>query len=1093
MSPETVSNLNDIIAKIKDGKICLFIGAGVSCHAGLPSGKELVKRLKNHFPKADQSHEDFMELCDDIIETLPYSRYDLSEKIKLELSGYSITDAHLKLTKYNWSAIFTTNYDDIIESAYTQSAKKIKSCQDIYTNVPSISGIGDKNKVCLFKIMGTVRANETEGEMVLTTTDLLHSFQKRSNYFSLLKDFLKNGSIVFIGYSFNDKIVKQAIDDIVRFSGGAEKLPYSYALFKDAIPADEKIKHYYSSRRVIPVQCDFEQFVNYIDDNYHLDKSETTDVNTISLTIRGKVVRIKESELVNYSTNFDLLYEDFVSNSKTSIEDFYKGDIVKWQAYHNNWDFIREPYNFDDYYLKANSSKPCIYNFIQSELKKTDPENNKIILIKGMPGCGKSVLLHRIAYDIYSQRDNPVVILNNKLFNYDKKLITGFIEDVRERYSNSFSESEVINNVKFVIIVDDYSSKFKDILLLRDFLTSRGRSALFIVASRSNELEGKVAGINNEYVYELPEILTDQEVVKISQHFSKLGFSYFSLDRIQQIIKSEYERSFFATVYSLIHPSRKPLDEIIRDQYTSLKDLAQQVFSVICCFSQFNIPINIELLVRAIGVSYQTFVDEILKGEAHKIIFEEFDINGNLFLKAHHPIIAKKTIEFFLSDSKVLLDNYLQIFSNANFSVDIEREICEKIIINHLKGRESLDRSHMAYFTNNQLIRIFDIICKKNATRSLLHHYALLVEEDRDYDKANELLVRALNESSEGESFFSGESDQNILTSIGSLNSKLGQDALKKGDVDRAEKYFSTAEEYYKRAKYANFSDGHAYHSHAFMWFMRGKKHADVDSGLSFSCYANALEILANAKDNMNDESLEAIIDLENKLYIELGNEEKSAELIEVLRDKFKSAKGYYIVALMKYNKAVEEKIKGNIEESKRLFKIADEKINKGLTHFNNDENCLTLKCKIVKERSPYNYETQFDYLQLWKNNCKSPNAKLLYDFGRVSFILGLYDISRSSFDELQKGVGYSNRDRSRALNPILDNDTRLPSQFEGKIFNIISLYEGFIQAYSLKDLKHRIIFSPIACKFTPSVGNLVRFTISFSFRGPVAENVTKI
>jgi len=87
MTSETISHLNDIISKLKEGKICLFIGAGISNHAGLPAGNDLSYRVKQHFSKADQSLNDFMDICDDVLDTIPYTRNDLNDFIKSQLEA----------------------------------------------------------------------------------------------------------------------------------------------------------------------------------------------------------------------------------------------------------------------------------------------------------------------------------------------------------------------------------------------------------------------------------------------------------------------------------------------------------------------------------------------------------------------------------------------------------------------------------------------------------------------------------------------------------------------------------------------------------------------------------------------------------------------------------------------------------------------------------------------------------------------------------------------------------------------------------------------------------------------------------------------
>ena len=81
---------------------------------------------------------------------------------------------------------------------------------------------------------------------------------------------------------------------------------------------------------------------------------------------------------------------------------------------------------------------------------------------------------------------------------------------------------------------------------------------------------------------------------------------------------------------------------------------------------------------------------------------------------------------------------------------------------------------------------------------------------------------------------------------------------------------------------------------------------------------------------------------------------------------------------------------------------------------------------------------------------------------------------------------------RSRPRHPILDNEGN-KVEYEGTIVNIYSSNEGFVKCDTLRSLRDAIIFRPIACKFTPSPGDLVSFFIEFSYRGPRAENVKKI
>ena len=126
------NNLLDIIGKVKQGNVSLFIGAGVSCAAGGPSGGKLTDGIKKNFPKINQELNDFIDVCQDVNDTPPYGLNELEEYIKSQLNTLQPSKYHMLLTKYDWPVIFTPNFDDLIELAYRTSTIKIKDCTPVY-------------------------------------------------------------------------------------------------------------------------------------------------------------------------------------------------------------------------------------------------------------------------------------------------------------------------------------------------------------------------------------------------------------------------------------------------------------------------------------------------------------------------------------------------------------------------------------------------------------------------------------------------------------------------------------------------------------------------------------------------------------------------------------------------------------------------------------------------------------------------------------------------------------------------------------------------------------------------------------------------
>jgi hypothetical protein len=196
-------HLPEIAKEIGKGRAVLFLGAGASAAAGAPLEKELVDSIKQKFPKIDSNLKSLLEICQDYLETPGYNLKELEDFITQKLGVYEPTSTHIAMTKYNWPAIFTTNFDDLIETAYRNNKNRLKPCYVV--SYPSESPIVDHSKVYLFKLMGTI-STRPENKMVLCRSDYNKMIRSRSNYLEHLEDFVQDGTIIFIGYKASDSL-----------------------------------------------------------------------------------------------------------------------------------------------------------------------------------------------------------------------------------------------------------------------------------------------------------------------------------------------------------------------------------------------------------------------------------------------------------------------------------------------------------------------------------------------------------------------------------------------------------------------------------------------------------------------------------------------------------------------------------------------------------------------------------------------------------------------------------------------------------------------------------------------------------------------
>lgn len=1076
--------LREIMPKIQTGSVALFLGAGASIPAGAPSGLQLSEMIKERFQNIDMTLEDFIEICQDVIDTPPYNRNELEEFIVSKIGSLQPTNYHKTITKYDWAAIFTTNFDDLIELTYRVHPERLKPCQAIYAENFQINP-SDRSRVFLFKIMGSITAMSGDtGYMVLSRADYNRALIRRRKFLELLSDFIKTGTIVFIGYSFSDRVVFDIIDDLISIYG-KDRVPWSFALFPTLPPSDQKTQYMLNSRRIIPIQCSFEDFCQFLEKSIKSkDKPKTS--RSVNFKLRGISLEITETDARNYAEFFEIIDENKISQDPGDKDQFFMGTNKKWGAFNQNWDFKRDIYDSPTYMhiCEGDISLPCLKTRVIDELRSSAVEDNKVILLRGMAGVGKTMMLRRLAYDIYKSGKAPVIFVKPTRINFDYRLLATFVEDLNHQLNMKLKQGQQVRSLKAVVMFDDAGTLVRHVNRLKDYLTSRGRPALIIAAERTGEWELMWRSfpfkLLPENIYELNEQLTEQEQLRIIDHFYNLEYIQTKGTFWTDIIEKTFENSFFATIYTLVHPSRKRLNDIIRDQYISLSEPTRKAFQFICLFHQFDLPFNMELLVRALKCSYDEFLSEVMAKDATKVVFEEEDEIGNILYRSHHRIIAKKTVELFFNDPELMKEIYSEIFSQAILSNKLEREICEKILLQHIGPN-----ARPQIFLYEQQQHLFETICANNKVRTLIHHWGVLEADNKNYPRAEELLKRALEISKDDIESYRGESDQNILTSLGSLYSHKGIDLLRQGKDMEAIDCFQKAEHSFQDAKYGEFPNSYAYHSHAYMWYLRGKELSDSTDQLN--CLAQAIEILSIARDNLNEEELQMIYELQATIWAQIGDEKRIEDNILILKNQFQTARGYYLIAQHLWAKAHDKEG----ERRQELLKLALEKVSEGLMFFPDDEYCLRLKCRLMKKFEIDDFKDFYGTLQRWKGVATVPSAWLLYELGRTAFILGYYDQSKEYFNELETGVGMGHRLRSRPRHPVIDENGQ-KNEFEGVVLKIYSLNDGIIRCDTLRNLKYPIAFRPIASTYTPSSGDSVRFNIEFSYRGPRATRVRK-
>ena len=196
---------------IINGRVVLFLGAGVSQTAGLKGAVQLTNYLFDMAGKPTEYasyKNDLMRLVAKFDRDPLYTRKWLNAKLIdyfLDSKNYGNLNYHEKLFHLNWAALFTTNYDICLELAEQRVQSKNFRLLPLADpkEVLLINNL-DQGKLKYFKIHGCCKELEshptTAAPLVLTQRDYQESISRNKPFLEEFKRLAYDCSVIFIGF-----------------------------------------------------------------------------------------------------------------------------------------------------------------------------------------------------------------------------------------------------------------------------------------------------------------------------------------------------------------------------------------------------------------------------------------------------------------------------------------------------------------------------------------------------------------------------------------------------------------------------------------------------------------------------------------------------------------------------------------------------------------------------------------------------------------------------------------------------------------------------------------------------------------------------
>lgn len=643
-----------LISQINDGKVVLFLGAGASkackdtAGNGALDGNGLRDSLSDTYLGGSHKSDPL-----DLVAEYSIGQSDLitvQHFIAKQYVDLLPCEGHKYLPTFKWKLLATTNYDMVIENAYSGCAKRV---QDLATRIHNGNRIEEQlqkpNALEYLKLHGCVTHIEDKDCPLILTVDQFNAHRsKRSRLFNRLSEIAYENTVVFIGYKLRDANIRSLINEIEK---DGQVRPRYYLVSPGLSQFEEKVL---ADKNISAINTTFDDFMRIIHTQCHSQGVvvQTKDIAALPISKKFTVNNVTLSDdFIRYFSEDTQWTEGALKSDPLDAKQFYMGYDNGWYPIENNFDFSR--------HLCERVTTQLL------EEKSSTRKDPGLIVITGHAGSGKSILLKRLAYNL--GREHHILTIWHRP---DRKINLRAIGQLHD------STNELV-----VLCVDKISDNIQE---LTSLLHSQLKRLIIVACERVNEWNSVSARFLKSLItrHELGYLSTAEIellLLRLKEHQSLGALARLSFDEQKAQFREFADRQLLVALHESTHG--RPFRDIIADEYERITPPeAKSIYLTICVLNRLGVPVRAGVIARTHGIPFSEFQDRLHKPLETIVYFEKSLRDYDYTYRTRHPIIAEIVFQNTLRNPEERLTCYQKALSCLNIDYDTDKKAYRSMI-----------------------------------------------------------------------------------------------------------------------------------------------------------------------------------------------------------------------------------------------------------------------------------------------------------------------------------------------------------------------------------------------------------------------------
>jgi NAD-dependent SIR2 family protein deacetylase len=627
--------MEDFVNRVNPEKTVLLLGAGASIPSGAPSVNDLIKHYaEKHDLDSSLSLSEITFLAEK-----KANRREIINDLRKFFPHVKPKGGVLRIPRWSWKSIFTTNYDTLVEEAFEKSKKK---CRVYSSNFDFHIEEGDYD--CeLFKIHGTIDKDVCDGNqsrIILTVDDYDQTEDVREHLYDRLRGDIAGADLIIVGNSLSDpdmdEIVKRAakINAECLSPGQITILVYTKNDVRAQLQERKGLKVVYGS---------LDEFLTC------LDRMPPKLASSVSM---------KSDDILAGTHILNALIEvSEVSNgAEADVSSMFNG----WPASHRE---IEAGLTFE-----RDVSREIAKHFEEASVLSG--------VVLGAAGVGKSTAARQALQQLRRAGFRAWEHINEHTLSASNW----------RKIAANLKNSDLIG----VLLVDEAHSHLHQLNELMDLLVADDNPHLKILAvsTKSNWLPrtrtpnfnrcGKDFWLSKLSGDEIDRLLNLIERQPRIRELVEESFSGFSKPERRRRLVHRCEADMFVCLKNIF--ASESFDDIILREFAGLEGAPQDVYKHVAAMETLGVRVHRQLAIRMLklppsGISnLLTDLDDIV---------EEYPIekrHGIYGWKCRHGVISEIITRYKFGDLEQIIDLLDRVIDNISPSYDIEvrtlRELC---------------------------------------------------------------------------------------------------------------------------------------------------------------------------------------------------------------------------------------------------------------------------------------------------------------------------------------------------------------------------------------------------------------------------------